>query len=298
MKIGFALGGGGARGLVHVGVLKVLEAAGIQPSLIVGTSMGSLIGALYCHLQDANQLEKQILTQLHSPKLADLGMGRLSRQESRKFLRRNLNKTLENLTRVYLLTSVLTRDHIIAAEKIKSLLTLLLPPVAIEDLAIPFAAVATDLLSGPPYVFDQGPVITAVQASAAIPGIFPPVPLGKKQLVDGAITSLVPVAETRDLDADCVIAVDVSPFKTVHQPYKTGIEIWLRADQITGKTLRDVHLVNADVTISVSDLDFEWHAFHEAKNIIAAGVAAAEQALPAVRAALRARRPWWQRWWP
>ncbi len=298
LKIGLALGGGGARGLAHVGVLKVLEQAGIRPQLVVGTSMGSIIGVLYCFLQDALLVENQILSHLKSPKLAQLGLDNFSRKKSKNLIDRNLRPALERLTRVYMLTSAITKDHLIADEKIKVLLSLLVPEIEIENLSLPFAAVAADLLSGSPYIFNQGPAAVATRASAAIPGIFPPVPFQGMQLVDGCVVSLIPVLETRQLGADFTIAVDVSQPLAATKPFRTGVDIWLRADFITNMRLRDVHLNSADKVIHVKNLDFSWNAFHSAREIIAAGARAAQDALPEILSALKTPPPlpWWKRW--
>ncbi|MCK5243114.1 patatin-like phospholipase family protein [bacterium] len=296
LRIGLALGGGGARGLAHVGVLKVMEQANIIPDVVVGTSMGSIIGALYCHYRNAQVTAEKVIQQLKSPKMADLGLGKFQQEKSKELIKRNLQKTLEHLSRIYMLTSVLTKDHIIAEEKVKTLLSLLLPKGNIEDLALPFGAVAADLLQGKPHLFREGSIQQATQASAAIPGVFPPVEFKNMQLVDGAIVSLVPVQETFGMGANFVIAIDVSPFISTTKLYRTGIEIWLRADQITGKTLRDQYLKETQAVISVDNMTYEWYAFDAAQEIIAAGEQAAEQALPVIQKALRARQPWWKRW--
>ncbi|MCD4812236.1 patatin-like phospholipase family protein [bacterium] len=295
LKIGYALGGGGARGLAHIGVIKVLEQAGIFPDLVVGTSMGAIVGALYCHFQDAAQVEKKVITQLEHPDMDALGLAKFQQKESEETFARNIQKTLEQISRLYMLTSVLTKDHIIAEEKIQTLLSLLLPEQDIESLAIPFAAVASDLLLGKPYVFTRGPIRRATQASAAIPGVFRPVVHDNRQLVDGAITSLVPVTETFAQGATFVIAIDVSPFNPADSHYKTGLEIFLRADQITGKCLRDLHLLQADAVVRLNDLDFEWFAFNAARAIIKAGEDASQQSIANIVRILQTKRPWWQR---
>jgi NTE family protein len=295
-KFGLALGGGGARGLAHIGILKVLEGAGIRPDVVVGTSMGAIMGALYVHLRDANKMEELVLKQLQHPKMRRLGMDQFSGSRGRHFLERNLKQALENLAKIYMVTSVLTRDHIITAEQVKELLSLLLPPIQISELPLPFATVATDLLTGKPFVFREGPVITAVQASAAIPGVFEPVRHEGRQLVDGAVVALVPVLETFALGADFVLAVDVSPLSLALKPFKTGIEIFIRADLIGNATLRDYQLQKADAVIAVRDLNAEWHEFGKVRSIIDAGQAGAERSLPQVLAAIRAHLPWWRRW--
>ncbi len=298
LRIGFAMGGGGARGLAHIGALKVLEAAGIAPEFVVGTSMGSIIGALYCHYQNAVMTEEQVLDQLQDPKMDELGLAKFQKKEEETpaLFKRNLNRTMEQLSRIYLLTSVLSKDHIIAEEKVKVMLSLLLPAGDIEDLPIPFGAVAADLMLGKAYFFREGPISTATQASSAIPGIFPPVSYDGMQLVDGAIVSLVPVLETRTIGANFVIAIDVSPLPALSEPLRTGVEIWMRSDQITCKTLRNMHLREADAIIDMPDLNYEWHAFNDAEAIIRAGEKAAEAVLPDILATLRKRLPRWRRW--
>ncbi len=296
IKIGLALGGGGARGLAHVGVLKVLEQAGIRPQLVVGTSMGSIIGVLYCFLQNAMLVEDKILSRLKSPKMAQLGLDKFSRQKSKNLVDHNFRQAMERLTRVYMLTSAITKDHLIAEEKIKVLLSLLVPEIEIENLPLPFAAVAADLITGSSYIFRQGSATLATRASAAIPGVFPPVPYQGMQLVDGCVVSLIPVLETVQLGADFVIAVDVSQPLAVTKPFRTGVEIWLRADFITNMHLRDVHLNSADRVIRVKNLDFSWNSFNSAREIIAAGTQAAQDALPEILSALKTRQPWWKRW--
>ena len=260
--------------------------------------MGSIIGALYCFLQDALLVENKILSRLKSPKMVQLGLDKFSRQKSKNRFDRNLRQALERLTRVYMLTTVVTKDHLIAEENIKVLLSLLVPEVEIENLPLPFAAVAADLLSGLPYIFHQGSAAVATRASAAIPGIFPPVPYQGMQLVDGCVVSLIPVLETLQLGANFVIAVDVSQPLAVTKPFRTGVDIWLRADFITNMRLRDVHLNTADMVIRVKNLNFSWNSFNSAREIIAAGARAAQDALPEILLALKAPQPlpWWKRW--
>ncbi len=304
IPLGLALGGGGARGLAHIGVLKVLEANGIRPNMIVGTSMGAIIGGLYAHLQDAKLLETLVRSRLQSPVLKKLGLGSFEKGPvKRDAARRSLSKTQEQLTRIFLLASVLTKDHIIAEKKVKELLAHMLPDQQIDDLPIRFGAVATDLAAGTSRLFDHGHLPTAVRASAAIPGIFPPVVQNGRQLVDGCVVSLVPVMETRSLGASWVIAVDVTQPLIENKIFQTGVEIWLRADKITSMALNQYHLQQADALIRVENLYQEWSAFQAIDELVRAGEKAAADALPSIHKALarvstqaRGQRPWWRRW--
>lgn len=299
-KIGIALGGGGARGLAHIGVLKVLEEAGIQPDIIAGTSMGSIVGALYAYTKDAVLLEQLLVDHLKHPKLVNMGLNRFSKKYDSNSIGSNIQLALQHLTNMYMLTTAVTKDHLIAEEKFRDILSMLLPEIPIEALPLPFSAVATDLITGQPYVFNKGDLTLATQASAAIPGIFAPVEFENKQLIDGACVALVPVQQAFAMGAHFVIAVDVSaPLKT-ESDYKTGVQIWLRADQITSMALREYYIGAAQFIISFKDLDFDWHAFDEAENIIKAGEDSTRAILDDLKTTLKKSQPksFWHGLWP
>jgi len=179
LRVALVLGGGGAKGFAHVGVIKALEANGIKPTLVVGTSVGSLIGSLYASGYTPAELERLALTTTDS-QLTDF--------------------TLSN-------------QGFIEGIKLKNFINNKVGKQAIEDFPIAFAAVAAEKHSLKKFVFTTGDAGLAVQASCSVPNIFiaPRIPekVGKKY-VDGGVVSLVPVDSARDLGADIVIAVDVT----------------------------------------------------------------------------------------
>ncbi|GMV56492.1 MAG: hypothetical protein AMXMBFR6_22970 [Betaproteobacteria bacterium] len=176
--VGLALGSGSARGLAHIGVLRAIREAGIDIKVIAGTSMGALIGAV----------------------LAAGGLDSLTA----KFL------GLDWKYMVSLLDPVFPRSGLIDGRKIADFVRTLVPDTAIEDLNIPFAAVATDLATGREVVIDHGDLTEAVRASIAVPGIFTPVRRDGHVLVDGGLVDPVPVSAARAMGADLVIAVDLN----------------------------------------------------------------------------------------
>lgn len=176
-KIGLALGSGGARGYAHIGVLKVLEKYRIPIDYIAGTSMGSLVGALY-----ANGINIDLL-----------------------------GKLVGHMKKKNLVDLVVPKRGLIRGTIIKEMVRLLTHGKKLEDLAIPTAVVATDLITGERVVFTEGPVDDAVRASISIPGIFEPVEFDGKLLVDGAVVDRVPISVVREMGADIVLAVDVGP---------------------------------------------------------------------------------------
>ncbi|MCJ7654703.1 MAG: patatin-like phospholipase family protein [Dehalococcoidia bacterium] len=180
-KLGYALGGGAARGMFHIGVLSVLEEYGITPDIIAGTSMGSIIGAMY-----ASGL-----------KTSDL-----------KQIARSIDwKQIMRLTDIV----ALPKSGLIQGKRIAALLKSILGDTDFSRLKCKYAAVAADLYTGQQVVFTEGSLIEAIRASISIPGIFTPVHYEGHYLVDGGLVNVVPVSVCRDLGADFVIGVNVIP---------------------------------------------------------------------------------------
>jgi predicted acylesterase/phospholipase RssA len=180
-KIGYALGGGAARGLFHIGVLNVLEEYGITPDIIAGTSMGSIIGAMYASGLKTSEL-KQIACSI-------------------------------DWKQVVRLTDIVTlpKSGLIQGRRIVALLKSLLGDTGFSRLKCKYAAVAADLHTGQQVVFTEGSLIEGIRASISIPGVFTPVFYEGRYLVDGGLVNVVPVSVCRDLGADYVIGVNVIP---------------------------------------------------------------------------------------
>jgi NTE family protein len=176
-RIGLALGGGAARGWAHIGVIRALQKAGITPSVVVGTSIGAVVGGCYA-------------------------AGKLDELET---FARSLTKS-----RVLGLMDFHLGSGLISGDRLRRLLVKDLGEQRIEDLPLRFAAVATELRSGHEIWLTRGPMVPALQASYALPGIFDPVHLGGRWLFDGALVNPIPVTTTRALAADLVIAVNLN----------------------------------------------------------------------------------------
>ena len=179
-KIGYALGAGGARGLAHIGVLKVLEEHGIHPDVVAGTSMGAIVGALYSGGLTPGEIEK-------------LALG----LDWRK---------LVNLIDVTLPISGLLKGN-----RVVSLLRSIIGEMTFSQLKYDFASVATNIINGEQVVLRDGSLIEAIRASISIPGIFTPVAVAGRYLVDGGLINTVPVSVCRDMGADYVIGINVIP---------------------------------------------------------------------------------------
>jgi NTE family protein len=210
MQVGIALGGGGAKGLAHIGVLRVLESAQVPLDLIAGTSAGSMVGALYAAGKSPDDIER--------------------------------------IARRVRLSQLLTRDRsgmgLFSTDGIRRIIEMEIGMAArIEELPRTFAAVAVDVDSGAEVVFDHGSVADAVCASCAFPGLFAPVRIDGRCYFDGGVTNSVPFDVVRRRGADRVIAVDLGadePFFTVALPHRRQGELFYRLLFLAGnqKTLR------------------------------------------------------------
>lgn len=268
--IALVLGGGGAKGLAHVGVIKVLEASGIKPDLIVGSSVGSLVGGLYASGMSADTLTQLALT---TP-----------------------NEALTDFT--------LAHQGIIEGVKLRRFVNAQVQGRPIESLPIRFAAVATDNNTKQKTVFTSGETGLIVQASCSVPGIFiaPRIPdkVGKKY-IDGGVASLVPVDTARALGADVVIAVDVmsdeTPSKAANgynNTPKSSPNIWSLMEQGYNSTYANkgkytqsqAEVMRADVVIRPNVAHISSIDTSQRMDTIMAGEAAAAQSLPAIAEAI------------
>ncbi|MBS0356873.1 MAG: patatin-like phospholipase family protein [Proteobacteria bacterium] len=255
-KIALALGGGAARGFAHIGVIKALETNGIVPDFVVGTSAGSVVGALYAAGHGPFELQR-LAIQLDESAITDWSLfdrGVIKGEALERFINTNVgNKPIEGLKRR-------------------------------------FAAVATDLQSGEPIVFQRGNTGMAVRASASIPGVFPPVAVSGREYVDGGLVAPIPVREARSLGADIVIAVDISGRQSGKKNQGTA-DVLLDTISIMGGALGKVELAGADVIIRPELRGVPATNFQQRHEAILAGEQAGFSAVARIKDALAA----WER---
>jgi len=288
MKIGLALGSGGARGLAHAGVLTALEEAGIRADLVAGTSMGSIVGGLYA--QDPNPervwtrlkayVDNEDFASYWAPFVPKNG-GEANDPQSR------LAGVFDFMQRKMIAVKTVTRPYMQGEEKLRGPLSDLFGPVDFADLQIPLATVSLDLLSGQSVVFTKGPVVDGVYASSAIPSVFPPLERDGRIMVDGGGPFRVPIDACQDLGADFIIAVDIPAFEDTD--FSTGLDMILRSNTIARQRLNNLVCAQADVVIRPQVTEFHWADFSQGEACRARGYAAAREALPALRKKLRWR---------
>lgn len=251
-KIALVLGGGAARGFAHIGIIKMLDALEIKPDIVVGTSAGSVAGALYAAGYDGFTLQEMAFD-LEKSMVTDwslFGKGLIKGQALEDYINRAVaNKGIEQLKR-------------------------------------PYACVATRMRDGAPILFQRGNVGQAARASSSVPGVFEPVIIAGEEYVDGGLVSPVPIKYAKQLGADFIIAVDVSS-PASREEATSKLSMLMKTYTIMGHAIRDAELPLADVVITpkldaVASTDFDSR--HKA---ILAGERAALAAAPAIREKLK-----------
>ena len=271
------MGGGGARGLAHIGVLRVLEKYRIPIYQITGTSIGAVVGGLYAHYQDAGKVEECVYKMVESSAFKNLNLDSFDPEpkKSVSYWKDMLNSAQRNLSffRIWRYRSMINDSVVKGIFKNY-------PATLIEKLPVKFAAVATDLVSGRETVIVDGSLKKAVIASASIPGIFPPVAIANTKLVDGGVSDLVPVYVARGHGSTFVIAVDVTKDLDQPQQLTNGLSIIDRAQTILAFQLSRERLAGADMVIRPYSSRFSWASVRYMPEIIKAGEKAAEDAVP------------------
>jgi NTE family protein len=255
-KIGLALGGGAARGFAHVGVIAALEEAGIKVDLIVGTSAGSLVGAIYASGKTAAQLQ-EIAMKMEEAEITDWTLPIFNR-------------------------GVLRGDAL--ALYVNRQITHKL----IESLPIPLGIVATDLRSGQGVLFRQGDTGQAVRASSAVPSVFTPVKIGEREYVDGGLVAPVPVRFAKQMGAELIIAVDISAAPEANAADGT-VAVLLQTFAIMGKSINEYALQGADLVIRPDQAGLKGADFTAKRRAIDAGKLAMQKQIPQLKALIEAK---------
>ncbi len=291
-KVCLALGGGAARGLAHLGVLKVFEEAKLPVDMIAGTSLGALVGGLYASHPDAEYWIGRVEQYLRSFRSRKTRLEFIRRLEQPHNNRHGFFADMANLVRKgYFWGVTATKAAFISEEEYENFINPIIPDIAIEQTKVPFGCVATDISNGKRVVYTSGSLRTAVRASCALPGIFPPVKDGDMLLVDGGWVERVPVICARDMGADVVIAVDVSSEISKFDD-TSGLDIVLRADAVTRVFLNELLLDEADVSVHPAVNETHWADFSNPRQLIREGeLATLERMVPIRSTIYRAAAP-------
>ncbi|QHE85627.1 patatin-like phospholipase family protein [Hydrogenophaga sp. BPS33] len=257
-RLGLALGGGAARGFAHVGVIQVLEQNGIRADVVAGTSVGSMVAAMYASGKTAGELEAAALS-IEEAMLTDwslpiFGRGVLRGEALTRYVRQSVGGKL------------------------------------LENMKIPLGVLATDLATGQGVLFRRGDAAQAVRASSAVPGVFAPVSISGRDYVDGGLVAPVPVRQARDMGAEVVLAVDISSAPEGN-PAVGSMQVLLQTFAIMGQSINRHELGGADLVVRPALTGVGGADFSARLRSIEAGRAAMQAALPQLKALLVRRLP-------
>ena len=265
--LGLALGGGGARGAAHIGVLQQLHRAGIKIDAVAGASAGSLIGAMYAYSLDPFWIEEQFRK--------NMALNPFTNVASKRFLNGRspgsvLHKITKKVSDHFQMMMSLNRKSIIKRQLLQDAISFLLPVTTFDDLKIPLKVVSTDLESCEDIIHDRGDLVEALAQSCSIPGFVAPTEQDNRVIVDGGVGMPIPVPVLKE---DCVftVAVDISQY-TLEKLGKTNmISITQRAETITSNRLKAKLAQDADFVIQPDTLGIHWSDFGQFDTLLDKG---------------------------
>jgi len=253
-KIGLALGSGGAKGLAHIGVIKVLEENNIPIDFIAGSSIGALVGGFYAATKDIKQIEKIVIN--------------------------------TNWRKILSLIDPSLRQGLLGGKKIKKFIEDYIGKIKFQDLKIPLSVIATDLKTGETISINQGEVTPAIRASISFPLVFKPIKQGNRLLADGGLSLPIPVEAVKEMGADLVIAVnlDANYLTNNHNNINFGFyKIANNSINLLRYHLASWNIKNADIVINPQSGNIHWNKFLDGKDIILAGEEATRITLPKLK---------------
>lgn len=288
-RVGLALGGGGARGLAHIGVIKVLQAQNVPIDMIAGTSIGALIGAAYALEPEVEKLQAVAEAFFKSPAFHESG---LSLFKKKKPAENFFGQVAAYMKDRLVINLAYSRLSLVGGWRAARAVNFILPDKTFADLKLPFVCLAADLKTGKEVAFRQGSLRGAVQASMTIPGFLPPVIAREYMLVDGAVVAPVPVPACRELGAEVVIAVDVGQSVNNEVEAENVIDVMFRANTITSRKLTQLLLADADIVIRPNVGEVYWSEFQLLNALITEGERAMLQQMPALQNSIKPRWHW------
>ena len=300
------LGGGGARGFAHFGVLRVLEDAGITIDRIIGVSIGAFVGALYCQNPDIRATTARVREYVTSDRFvkfyermtkasrkrnqawdpsADQPEGPVDEKESQPSNGAASQVGLIGKLKDYLKATVafhrfVMNQAILSNRPMEDCLEAVAENCGIESLEIPLTIVAADLRRGERVRIEEGDLFSAVVGSTALPGIFPPVERENALLTDYGVLCSIPVSTALRYQPRCVIAVDLTPEMPFRESFSSGLEIVNRMEEIGCYLFKEHISAYADVIVKPEVSGVDWSDFHDMDTVVEKGVAATESVLP------------------
>jgi len=289
-NLAIAFGGGGVRGLANLGVLRALEEVGITPAIVTGTSRGAIVGSVYADNLSAPDTEEIITGYLSSEEFLRKAQRFSSSSDMDKGF---LDSIYEKAKKGYFYYRTLFRKSVVSPEAFFSGMDNIIPDKKFDQLKLPFACVALDIVSGYTEILHSGSIRQAVRASSAVPGILPPMEIEGRKFVDGGWVESVPVSAARSLGADFVIGVDVSRDITkidYEEEIKNSLDILSRADDIARSIMNTYRTREADFVIRPDVGSASWSDFENMDDYISEGHNATKDIIEPLKRAIRLKR--------
>jgi len=280
-KIALALGGGGARGCAHIGVIKGLEREGIFVDMIAGTSIGAVVGAIYAKSRDSAAVEQRFLDFLKSEEFRKSGLDLFKRREPVENFFGQVASIIKKRVVVNLAQS---KTSLVGGKRLERAMQFLIPEGRLENTEIPFYAVASDILNGKQVIFESGEMRDAVTASASIPGFVP-----------GSVVCPIPVEPLRERGADIVIAVDVGQDLNEHASLENVIDVIFQTNHMTARHYNLHLLKQSDVVIRPNVGLVHWSEFKLLHYMIEEGERITQKMIPEIRETIGKKTRSWKK---
>ena len=289
-RVCLVLGGGGVRGLAHLGVLQVLESEGIPIDYLVGTSAGAIAGAAYAIDPDAERITGRALEFFGGDEFASSSFSSLipgSKDPHPSLVQNVINGVRKGI--VY--SNLIRKPSVLSGEMMSGMIASLLPDVDFTDTRIPFAVPTLDLKTGEDVLITRKSIRQAVVAGCSIPGFFPPVEYNDRLLTDSGIVCPVPVsAARREFEPDLLIAVDILNRIDEKEDFPHGLDVLLRSEHIACSRLNEQETSKADIVIRPEVGQIYWSDFSELDSLVDEGASAARKQVDEIKRLIRRKR--------
>ncbi len=291
MKFGLALGGGGARGFAHIGVLEVLEKEKVPIDFVSGTSMGAVVGALYAKDKDLNYVKEKIYSSIEKKVLKDLEEEYARLEDKTTITNPKLKKALLFVHELVFWNARVIERCLVDLQPFESLFQELFGKARFSVCKIPFLCVATDLVSRQVVYLQDGLISEALTATIALPGIFPPIKYDKKFLIDGGVLESIPSEALKQEGMDFITAISLEK-KRKSSRLKTSMDIIMATNEIRHKKLVEYNLACADFVFEPDTAAYGWADFSKIDEIIDKGRKEAESKISLLKNKLKRKRFW------
>lgn len=285
------LGAGAARGFAHIGVLRAFHEENIPIEQIIGVSIGSFVGSIYCMSEDPEFVKKRLHQFTESEVFMDSLLGSWSKIADDK-----PGGLLDKINRAYSRTGMISRialtRGIINIEEMTEIFCPFIAPLKIETLKKPFAAVAVDIMNGKSVIFTHGDLRKVVMASSSIPLVFPPISIGDRLFSDGSVLDKIGLDAAITLGLNRVIAVDISDSEWVKKEPGNALDLMIRTEEIAAKYRKEKQLNNALITIKPVVGHMHWADYSKAEELVQSGYEITMSMMDEIKDSLKISTGW------